>query len=66
MHHIKPTIIKRNGKQKLGKGFSPDEIKQAGISIQKAKQMSLPVDKKRKSIHDDNVKSLKEHAKPKS
>lgn len=66
MHHIKPTITKQNGKQKLGKGFSPDEIKQAGISRQKAKQMGLPVDKKRKSIHDDNVKSLKEHAKPKS
>ena len=66
MHHIKPTITKQNGKQKPGKGFSPNEIKQAGISKQKAKQMGLPVDERRKSTHEDNVKSLKAHAKPKS
>lgn len=66
MHHIKPTIIKQNGKLKTGKGFSLNEIKQAGISKQKARQLGLPVDKRRKSTHEDNVKSIKAHARPKS
>jgi len=66
MHHIKPTITKQNGKQKPGKGFSPKEIKQAGISRQRAKQMGLPVDERRKSEHEVNVKNLKAHAIPKS
>jgi ribosomal protein L13E len=66
MHHIKPIIIKQNGKQKSGKGFSPDEIKQAGISKQKARQLGLPFDKRRKSAHEGNVKSIMAHAKPKS
>jgi ribosomal protein L13E len=66
MHHIKPTITKQNGKQKPGKGFSPNEIKQAGISKQKAKQLGLPFDKRRKSSHEDNVKNIKAHTKPKS
>lgn len=66
MHHIKPNIIKQNGKQKPGKGFSLNEIKQAGISRQKAKQMGLPVDRRRKSAHVDNVENIRAHAKPKS
>jgi ribosomal protein L13E len=62
MHHIKPTITKQNGKQKPGKGFSPNELKQAGINKQQAKQIGLPIDLKRKSTHDENVETIKAHA----
>ncbi len=62
MHHIKPTITKQNGKQSQGKGFSLNELKQAGVDKQQAKRIGLPVDVKRKSAHDQNVQALKEHA----
>jgi ribosomal protein L13E len=67
MHHIKPTIISQKGKQKQGKGFSINELKGAGISKQQAQQAGLPVDVKRKSCHDENIATIKAHAKkPKS
>jgi len=62
MHHIKPTITKQNGKQKQGKGFSLNELKEAGVNKQQAKQIGLPVDVKRKSMHDENVQTIKAHA----
>jgi len=63
MHHIKPTILSQRGKQKVGKGFSPDELKAAGISKQQARQAGLPVDMRRKSSHDENVDAIKAHTK---
>lgn len=64
MHHIKATIQKRNGKQSIGKGFSLNELKQAGITKQQAKQNGLRVDVKRKTAHDENVQTIKAHVKP--
>jgi large subunit ribosomal protein L13e len=62
MHHIKATITKQNGKQSTGKGFSPNELKAAGVSKQQARQIGLPIDEKRKSSHDENVATIKSHA----
>lgn len=63
MHHIKPTIISQKGKQKTGKGFSPNELKAAGVSRQQAMQAGLPVDLRRKSEHKENVAAIKAHTK---
>jgi ribosomal protein L13E len=63
MHHIRPIITKQNGKKKTGKGFSPDELKAAGIGKQQAWQAGLPVDMRRKSSHDENVAAIKAHTK---
>ncbi len=62
MHHIKPTIQRPNGKTKCGKGFSRDELAKAGVSPFQAKQLGLPVDFRRKSVHESNIESLKAHA----
>jgi large subunit ribosomal protein L13e len=62
MHHIKPTITKQNGRQSVGKGFSPNELKEAGVNKQQAKQIGLPLDIKRKSTHKENVDCIKAHA----
>jgi large subunit ribosomal protein L13e len=62
MHHIKPTITKQNGKQSQGKGFSPNELKEAGLDKVQARRIGLSVDTKRKSKHDENIQTLKEHA----
>jgi large subunit ribosomal protein L13e len=63
MAHVRPTITKQNGKRKQGKGFSPDELKAAGISKQQARQAGLSVDMRRKTSHDENVAAIKAHAK---
>lgn len=62
MHHIKPTITKQNGKHSVGKGFSPNELKESGVNKQQARQIGLPVDVKRKSTHKENVDCIKAHA----
>ena len=59
MHHIKPIIIKQNGNRRPGKGFSPDEIKKAGLTPTEARKMQLPVDKRRKTVHEENVEVVK-------
>jgi ribosomal protein L13E len=68
MHHLKIVITKQNGKQSIGQGFSQNELKEAGVNIQRAKQIGLRVDVKRKSTHKENVDCIKAHAKatPKS
>ena len=62
MHHLKIVITKQNGKQSTGQGFSPNELKEAGVNIQQAKQIGLRVDVKRKSTHKENVDCIKAHA----
>jgi ribosomal protein L13E len=62
MHHIKPIITKRNGKQKPGKGFSPNELEQAGVTKQQARRIGLPVDLRRKSVHAENIKTITAHS----
>ena len=63
MHHLKIVITKQNGKQSIGQGFSPNELKEAGVNKQQAKQMGIRVDVKRKSTHQENVDCIKAHAK---
>ena len=61
MHHIKPKILKPDGKQRSGRGFSLEELKKAGLNPAEAKKLELPVDKRRKTAHDQNVKAIKAH-----
>jgi len=63
MHHIKPIIIKPDGSQRPGKGFSPDEVKEAGLNTADARRLRLPVDRKRKTCHDENIANIKSHFK---
>jgi ribosomal protein L13E len=72
MHHIKPAITAQSGKKRLGKGFSPDELKEAGLNAGDARNLKIPVDRKRRSSHEENIEALKSHyekaqaAKPKA
>ncbi len=66
MHHVKATITKQNGKTSVGKGFSLNELREAGINRQQAKKLGIRVDVKRKSTHEENVAAIKAHTKPKS
>jgi ribosomal protein L13E len=61
MHHIKPIITAHGGKPRPGKGFSPDELKEAGLTAADARQLAIPVDRKRHSCHDENIQALQSH-----
>ncbi len=62
MHHIKPTVTAQTGKKRKGRGFSPDELKEAGLTAVEAKRLSMPIDWKRKTSHEENIESIKAHA----
>jgi ribosomal protein L13E len=43
-----------------GRGFSCGEIEKAGASVDDLKTAHLPIDRLRRSVHEVNVRSLKE------
>ncbi|MCE4614483.1 MAG: ribosomal protein L13e [Desulfurococcales archaeon] len=58
-----PVLIKQGSMDKgwrVGKGFSIGELNEASLSVKKARKMGLPVDTRRRSIHEYNVSKLKE------
>ena len=61
MHHIKPAITAQSGKARQGKGFSPDELKEAGLNAGDARNLKIPVDRKRRSSHEENIEALKSY-----
>jgi len=65
MHHIKPKILKPDGKQRSGRGFSREELKKAGLTEAEAKKLEIPVDKRRQTAHDQNVEAIKAYAEKK-
>jgi ribosomal protein L13E len=65
MHHIKPKINKKGGKQRGGRGFSREEIEKACLNPAEAKRLELPVDERRKTAHDQNVEAIKAYAEKK-
>ena len=62
MHHIKPQVTKPGGNTRRGKGFSPEELKKAGLNKAEAKRLKIPVDNRRKTAHEQNVKTIKAYA----
>ena len=56
-------IIQKGSKSREGKGFSKEELKEAGLTPGEAKRLGIPVDTRRKTRYDDNVETLKEYLK---
>jgi large subunit ribosomal protein L13e len=65
MHHIKPAVLKPDGKQRSGRGFSREELKKAGLNAQEAKRLEMPVDRRRKTVHEQNVEAIKAYVEKK-
>lgn len=55
------AIVYRGRKKRFGKGFSREELKAVGLSVRKALALKIPVDLRRRTKHDENIKSLKEY-----
>lgn len=57
-----PKIIKKRGIAtyvKIGRGYSFGELKEVGLTLQLAKQLNIPIDLRRRSIHQVNVENLR-------
>ena len=62
MQHVKPQILKPDERQRLGRGFSREELKKAGVNLQEARLIELPIDMRRRTAHDGNVEAVKAYA----
>jgi ribosomal protein L13E len=65
MYHLRPVILKSDGKQRSGRGFSTEELQKAGLNLAEAKRLEIPVDKRRKTVYDQNVQAVKAYAEKK-
>ena len=54
-----PLVISNKGKKRKGKGFSRQEIIVVGIDKSNVRRLNISFDKRRKSSHDWNIKTLK-------
>jgi large subunit ribosomal protein L13e len=59
MTEARAKVLKKDGKQRSGRGFSKGELKGAGLSLKDALRRSIPIDSKRGTVHEENVKALK-------
>ena len=65
MRPMRPKILKPNGKQRSGRGFSSEELKKAGLNPIEASRLGIPADFRRKTAHDENVEVIKAYAEKK-
>lgn len=56
---LRPNVRAASGRKREGRGFSPAELAAAGISAQAAAALGLAVDRRRKSVWDENVAVLR-------
>lgn len=54
------TSTNRHHKMREGRGFSLEELKRAGLTLHEARQ-EVPIDKRRRTAHPENIKALKKH-----
>ena len=60
MRATRPVVKKRSGERRYGRGFSQTELQRAGLSKRDALKLKIPVDPRRRTLHDDNVQIISE------
>ncbi len=55
----KRPVVKTGTRMREGKGFSINELKQAGLTVFDAQKIGIYLDKRRKTVHKENVEYLK-------
>jgi predicted flap endonuclease-1-like 5' DNA nuclease len=56
------AIVKRKRKTRKGRGFSREELRDVGLSFTEALKLGIPIDTKRSTKHQENVKTLEAYA----
>jgi ribosomal protein L13E len=57
---MQPIVIKKRGKTRKGKGFSRSELRETGLDSKQALKMDIPIDLRRKTKREENIKILKQ------
>jgi len=58
----KPRLIKYGGAdpgKRIGRGFSKGELEAVGLTFKEALKLGIPIDKRRRTIHEWNIEILK-------
>lgn len=53
--------VQRKGKPRRGRGFSRAELREAGLDFRQTLKSGIPVDPRRKTKHESNIKILKQY-----
>ncbi|MHA1237872.1 MAG: ribosomal protein L13e [Candidatus Odinarchaeia archaeon] len=63
MEKIYPEVYhpKNKLKKRKGRGFSLSELKEAGLTVDIAKRLGIPIDRRRRTLHPENVELLKDY-----
>jgi len=57
----RPTVFSPTyNRPREGRGFSLKELEEAGVSLAVARRLKIPVDRRRRSSHKENVEKIKE------
>ncbi len=59
---LTPILRKDAGKKprrRIGRGFSKGELEAVGLDFKKALKMGIPIDKRRKTVHEWNIEKLR-------
>lgn len=55
------AVVYRGRRKRFGKGFSVGELKAAGLSVREALALKIPVDVRRQTSHEENIRVLREY-----
>ncbi len=62
---VKKPILRKHGGvdqgTRIGRGFSKGELEAVGLDFEKALKLGIPVDKRRRSVHEWNIEALKKY-----
>jgi len=58
---IEALVVRKGGKTRRGKGFSREELKKVGLDFRSALRLGIRIDKRRKTVHDENVRLLEDY-----
>ena len=58
---VQSAVRKKGGRTRRGKGFSRGELREVGVDLKQALKLGIPIDPRRKTKHEENVKMLKQH-----
>ena len=53
---VKSPLLRRD---RRGRGFSRRELETAGLTLEEARKLGIPIDKRRKSAYQENIQLLK-------
>jgi ribosomal protein L13E len=59
MRVVEPKVIKTGGRQRFGRGFGREGLKKVGLTPKEARRLGIPVDVRRRTAHEENVKAVK-------